>query len=444
MKIQPAKSVNGTINLPGDKSISHRAVILAAMVTGETRIENFATGADCASTLRCLENLGVEIRRANTTVFIKGVGKTGFQKSSKDLDCGNSGTTLRLLAGVLAGQNFDSILTGDDSLKKRPMRRVIEPLTQMGAQIESSNGCAPLKIYGKNSLRAIFYEMPIPSAQVKSCVLLAGLNASGKTVVVEKSKNGFGFANTRDHTERMLGWLGAKIETESDAKNFTRTISIESGVEFSARDIKIPGDISSAAFFLAAAACLSGSYLTIKNVGLNFTRTDFLDVLREFTSAIEIKNEREVCGETVGDIKTRGAAVSNDFGFTLNPDLVPSMIDELPILAILGTQIWTSLEVRGAQELRVKEADRIKAIVENLKKMNACVEEFADGFRVEKSDLKGAKINSFGDHRIAMAFSVAALFATGETEIIDADCVNVSFPEFFQTLNLITKTEKRP
>ncbi len=440
MKIKPAKSINGTINLPGDKSISHRAAILAAMATGETRIENYATGADCASTLRCLETLGVEIRRENSTVFIKGVGKTGFQKPEKDLDCGNSGTTLRLLAGVLAGQRFDSVLTGDESLKKRPMRRIIEPLTQMGAPIEAENDCAPLKIYGRNSLRAISYEMPIPSAQIKSCVLLAGLNAMGKTVVVEKSENGYGFANTRDHTERMLAWLGAKVEIEPDAEKFTKTISIEGGAQFAARNIEIPGDVSSAAFFLVAAACLPGSDLTIKNVGLNFTRTNLLNILQEFTPSIEIENEREVCGEPIGDVRVRGAAnVPNDFGFTLNPHQVPAMIDELPVLAILGTRLWTSLEVRGARELRVKESDRIKAIVENLKKMNARVEEFANGFRIEKSDLKGTKVNSFGDHRIAMAFSVAALFATGETEIFDAECADVSFPEFFETLAQIRK-----
>lgn len=440
MKIQPAKSVSGTINLPGDKSISHRAAIISAMATGETRIENYGSGADCASTLRCLETLGVEIKRENTTVFINGVGKNGFQKPSKDLDCGNSGTTMRLLAGVLAGQNFDAVLTGDESLKKRPMRRIIEPLTQMGAQIESSDGCAPLEIYGRNPLSPLSYEMPIPSAQVKSCVLLAGLYAREKTVVVEKSKNGYGFANTRDHTERMLKWLDAKIKINFDAKNFARAISIEGGAEFAARNIKIPGDISSAAFFLVAADCLSDSDLTIKGVGLNFTRTNLLNILQNFTPLVEIKNERRRCGEEVGDVRVRGAAnFSNDFGFALNPDRVPAMIDELPILAVLGTQIFKSLEVRGAQELRVKESDRIVAIVENLRKMNARVEEFADGFRVEKSELEGAKINAFGDHRIAMAFAVAALFAAGETEIDGAECAEVSFPEFFQTLARIVK-----
>ena len=442
MKIQPAKSVRGTITLPGDKSISHRAAILAALATGETRVENFASGADCASTLRCLENLGVRIEREGATVFVEGVGAKGFQKPLKDLDCGNSGTTMRLLAGVLAGQDFDSVLTGDESLKKRPMRRIIEPLRLMGARIESSNDCAPLKIYGANSLKAIRYEMPIPSAQVKSCLLLAGLNARGKTSVVEKSKNGCGFANARDHTERMLRWLGATIEIESNARNFARTISVEGGAKLKARDIKIPSDISSAAFFILAAAGLPASDLTIKGVGLNSTRTDFLDIVREFTGAVEISSEREVCGETVGDVRVLndGAArVSNDFKFVLNPDRVPAMIDELPALAVLGTRLWTSLEVRGAAELRVKESDRIAAVCENLRRMNARVEEFADGFTVEKSNLKGARIDSFGDHRIAMAFAVAALFSSGETEIENAECAAVSFTEFFATLRRITK-----
>ena len=438
MKIQPTVSLNGKIRLPGDKSISHRAAILASMATGETRIENYATNADCDSTLDCLRNLGVEIRRENSTVYVKGVGKNGFVKPLRELDCGNSGTTMRLLAGVLAGQNFDSVLVGDASLSKRPMRRIIQPLTQMGAQIDSDDGCAPLKIFGRNPLQAISYKMPVASAQVKSCVLLAGLNSDGRSSVIENTRD----TSIRDHTERMLRWFEADVVSNTRLGfNDSGEISVSGESELTARNLQIPGDVSSAAFFLIAAACLPGSDLIMENVGLNKTRAFTVQLVQIFGGQVEITNKREVCNESVGDIRVIGkkSLPRIKSGDLLNRNSIPLIIDEIPILAVFGTQLWNGLAIRGAEELRVKESDRIAAIVENLRRMNATVEEFPDGFRVEKSKLKGATVDSFGDHRIAMAFAVAALLATGESEIVGAHAASVSFPEFFQTLASIRK-----
>jgi len=381
--------------------------------------------------------LGVEIKKENTSIFIKGVGKNGFSEPKKELDCGNSGTTMRLLAGVLAGQNFDSVLTGDESLSKRPMRRIIEPLTQMGANIESENNCAPLKIYGKNLLRSISYNLPVASAQVKSCILLAGLNAEGKTKV-QSPKSKAPNPTSRNHTELMLQYLGAKIEENFIEKEngFAEEIFVDGNSELVAKNLNIPSDISSAAFFLVAASCLKNSEIVLESVGLNPTRTAIIEILQNLGAEIEIINSREICNEAVGDLLVRGRenftpkTVSN----IIDGEIVGNLIDEIPILAIFGTQIESGLEIRNAAELRVKESDRIKAVVENLRRMNAEVEEFADGFRVGKSKLKGATVDSFGDHRIAMAFAIAALFAKGETEIVGAECAGVSFPEFFETL----------
>jgi 3-phosphoshikimate 1-carboxyvinyltransferase len=437
MKIQPANSLNGTIRLPGDKSISHRAAILSAMATGETRIENFATSADCASTLDCLKNLGVEIKRENAIVFVRGVGKSGFSKPKKELDCGNSGTTMRLLAGILAGQNFDSVLIGDESLSKRPMRRIIEPLEKMGAKIESENDCAPLKIRGKNSLRSISYNLPVASAQVKSCILLAGLKAEGKTKV-QSPKSKTQSPTSRNHTELMMRYLGAEIEADFIAteNGFVEEILVDGNSELNAKKLNIPSDISSAAFFLVAASCLKDSEIVLENVGLNPTRTAIIEVLQNLGAEIVILNSRQSCNETVGDLMVRGGEnfAPTAFSNIISGEIIGNLIDEIPILAVFGTQIDGGLEIRNAAELRVKESDRIKAVVENLRRMNADIEEFADGFRVGKSKLKGATVDSFGDHRIAMAFAVAALFAKGETEIVGAECAGVSFPEFFQTL----------
>lgn len=444
MKIRRAKSLQGKINLPGDKSISHRAALFASMAKGETRVENFAMSADCASTLKCLQDLGVEILRKNTTVFIKGVGKKGFRKSKNSLDCGNSGTTVRLLSGILAGQDFETELIGDESLSKRPMKRIIEPLNKMGAAIESNENRLPLKIHGKKKLLPIEYEMGVASAQVKSCVLLAGLFAAGKTSVIENfkfevSNNEAANSISRDHTERMLKWFGVKIEERQTAHG--NIISISGDSELTAKNLQIPSDISSAAFFLVAAACLGKSEIKIENVGLNPTRSAILQVLINFGADISVSNESEISGEPVGDLLVKGhknLTPKSDKNL-LRGKIIANLIDEIPILAIFGTQIEGGLEIRGAEELRVKESDRIAAVVENLRRMNAKIEEFADGFRVEKSNLKGAKIDSFGDHRIAMAFAVAALLATGETEISGAESAGISFPEFFETLQSVAK-----
>lgn len=432
MKIKSADHLKGEIKLPGDKSISHRAAMFSALANGETRINNFASSADCASTLACLAQLGVEISRENSLVTIKGVGKNGFSKPETELDCGNSGTTMRLMAGILAGQNFDSVLIGDESLSKRPMKRVIEPLSKMDAKIESVENHAPLTVFGRNPLTAHQFEPKIASAQLKSCLLLAGLNADGETSVLEKTQ-------TRDHTERMLKYLGVDVK-ETKTENGT-LISVSGDEVLTAKDLNVPSDVSSAAFFLVAAACLNGSELILKNVGLNPSRTGIIEALKNFGAEIEILNETELCNEPIGDLRVRGSEILTRKVETnlVGGEIIANLIDEIPILAVFGTQIEGGIEIRNAEELRVKESDRIAAVVENLKRMGAEVEEFEDGLRVGKSDLKGAKVDSFGDHRIAMAFAVAALFAKGETEIVDADCAAVSFPEFFDTLESVRR-----
>ncbi|MEP7149855.1 MAG: 3-phosphoshikimate 1-carboxyvinyltransferase [Acidobacteriota bacterium] len=426
MLIRPAKCVRGEIALPGDKSISHRAAIIAAMADGESRINNFATSADCAATLECLRQLGVAIRQKATKVWVEGVGKSGFGVSDRPLDCGNSGTTMRLMAGVLAGQKFDSVLTGDDSLRRRPMGRIIKPLGQMGVEIESADGRAPIKIHGLNPLRPMKYELPFASAQIKSCILLAGLNGDGETTVIEPIP-------TRDHTERMLRWFGVDVR-EMGIGDTGKQICLSGDARLTAADMRIPSDISSAAFFLIAAFCLENSDLTVVNVGLNPTRIAVIDILRRFGADIRFENQGEQNNEPVGDVRVMGGLTARTEPL-IKGNVIANLIDELPILAILGTQLERGLEVRDAAELRVKETDRIAAIVENLRRMGAEAEEFEDGFKVGKSKLIGARVDSFGDHRIAMAFAVAGLLADeGETEILGAECVDVSFPGFFETL----------
>lgn len=437
MKISKANLIRGTISLPGDKSISHRAAMISAMAEGEAKIENFATSEDCASTLRCLSSLGVEIEQDGTNVFIKGVGKRGFTKPEYPLDCGNSGTTMRLLAGILAGQSFDSVLVGDESLQSRPMKRIIEPLEKMGAKIESENGNAPLKIHGKNPLQNVTYNLPVASAQVKSCILLAGLNADGESKVLNpQSKTRI--SPSRNHTELMFEYLGAKVHEsfiESDIF-YIHEVSIDGNSSLIAKDLHIPADISSAAFFMVAASCLNGSEIVLKNVGLNVTRSAIIEILQGFGAKIRVENKREISNEILGDLHILGSEKLESKALTnkIEGDIISNLIDEIPILAVFGTQLENGLEIRDAEELRVKESDRIAAVCENLRKMNAEVEEFEDGFRVGKSKLKAAIVDSFGDHRIAMAFAVAGLFAERETEIIEADCAKVSFPEFFQVL----------
>lgn len=430
--------MRGALKLPGDKSISHRAAMLASLAEGETRVENFSTSRDCASTLQCMSQLGAQIRRDENCVTIEGVGLKGLRQSSDALDCGNSGSTMRMLAGVLAGQNFVSTLIGDESLSKRPMRRIIAPLEQMGARVESTEGHAPLKICGKRPLSAISYQLPVASAQVKSCVLLAGLFADSCTEVVEPR------VRTRDHTERMLRWFGVEVETQTHEVEGARShvAAIAPPFKVKAREYAVPGDISSATFFIAAAALLPGSQLTLQNVGLNPTRASLLEVMRQLGANLRVVDARERCNEPVGDIEISGAKglreSETSAPHTLRGEGIAGLIDELPMLAVVGSQLPCGLEIRDAAELRVKESDRIRATIENLRRMGAEVEEHADGMTVRGgAKLKGARLESYGDHRIAMAFSVAALAADGESEIVGADCVAVSFPEFYETLESI-------
>ncbi|HYH85183.1 MAG TPA: 3-phosphoshikimate 1-carboxyvinyltransferase, partial [Pyrinomonadaceae bacterium] len=424
MRIRPARRLRGRVRVPGDKSVSHRAAIIAALARGRTEITNFSTSADCASTLECLRQLGIIIERDGTTVRIEGVGTNDgqrrFHPPSAALDCGNSGTTMRLLAGVLASQGFASTLKGDDYLSRRPMRRVIEPLGRMGARLTSDDGCAPLVVEGRSPLVAIEYEPTVASAQVKSCVLLAGLGAEGRTRVVERG------ARTRDHTERMLAWLGAEIEMSAATSEGTEiyTATVGGPARLEARDLAIPGDISSAAFLLIAAAMLPGSDLTIEGVGLNPTRAEIISTLRDMGADVRVEGERESCNELIGDVSVRGGAGTSGAGASIAREgsnviagaRVARLIDELPALAVFGTQAPGGLEIRGARELRVKESDRIGATVANLRAMGAEVEEYDDGLRVVGPvRLRGARLESFGDHRIAMAFAVAALTAEGES-----------------------------
>lgn len=431
MKVKPAVSLQGIVELPGDKSISHRAAIIAAIADGASQLKGFAASADCISTLDCLRSLGVEIRRDGTTVFIDGVGKFGLKKPDVPLDCGNSGTTMRLLAGILAGQRFKSVLTGDESLAKRPMRRIAEPLEQMGATITSDDGKAPLTIHGRYPLRAIEYHTPVASAQIKSCVLFAGLYSNGETSTIEPSL-------TRDHTERLLPLFGVRVGTDGGPASKIRYIKGTSRP--TAAELTIPCDISSAAFFLVAAACLPGSELTLPHVGTNPTRTAILDVLECVGAKLSPRKDAERIGEPTETLTISGGLDMQDAPLVIEGPAVADLIDEIPILAILGTQLANGLEVRDAGELRVKESDRIGSITENLRRMGANVTEFDDGFYVEPTQLKGGVIDSFGDHRIAMAFAVAGLLAEGETEIIGAECADVSFPGFFEMLASVVKS----
>lgn len=417
------------------------------MARGRSVINNYATSADCAATLRCLAELGARVERDGTRVSVEGTGGGPggaplFRAPTRPLDCGNSGSTMRMLAGVVATQPFASTLTGDASLSARPMRRIIEPLEQMGARISAEAGHAPLVVVGRSPLAPLRYEMPVASAQVKSCVLLAGLGAAGRTSVIEAG------AQTRDHTERMLSWFGVPVEISTerrDGDELKFTISLEGAVALDARAIDVPGDISSAAFLIAAAALLPDSELTIEGVGLNPTRTQILETLRRLGADVSVAEEREECNEPVGQIRVSGRrlapAAAIEGANVLRGAQSARLIDELPVLAVVGTQVRGGLEIRDAKELRVKESDRIRTTVENLRAMGAHVEEYEDGLRVDGPvRLKGSRLSAHGDHRIAMAFTIAALVAEGESEITGAEeCVGVSFPEFFELLEALTE-----
>jgi 3-phosphoshikimate 1-carboxyvinyltransferase len=425
--------------MPGDKSISHRAALIAALAEGTSSIRNFSTSADCSATLSCLEALGVSISRSSQQISISGVGPDGLHEPNAPLDCHNSGTTMRLLAGILAGQDFTSTLTGDDSLRSRPMRRIIEPLQMMGAKISSDGGRPPLVIEGHKRLNAISYELLVASAQVKSCILLAGLSAEGRTEVVENEI-------TRDHTERMLSRFGVQIETgrvEREGKN-ARFAAVKGPSSLRAQDVSVPGDISSAAYFLAAAALLPGSSLEVMDLGVNPTRVLFLGQLRSLGFDLEVTNVHEEGNESSGVIRIGGSEKRNSSARAESPTvigglIIPQLIDELPLLAVVGSQVAGGIEIRDAAELRVKESDRIAATADNLRAMGAEVDEFDDGLRVGEAHLRGAKIDPRGDHRIAMAFTVAGLIAEGDSEIINPECVAVSFPEFFDLLDSVVE-----
>lgn len=416
--ISQARAIQGRIRVPGDKSISHRALILGALARGRTVIENLSLGKDMASTVHCLRALGVSIKVEEDRTIVQGQGLYGLQPPVGPLDAGNSGTTLRLLAGVLAGQEFPSTLTGDASLRRRPMRRIIRPLRRMGAEIIArEDNFAPLAIRG-GALRGIRYEMAVKSAQVKSCILLAGLHAASETVVLEPMPS-------RDHTERMLNHLGAAIEVRG------REIRISKG-ELGACRIQIPGDISSAAFFIAAATVLQDSELLLEDVEINPTRTGFIEVLREMGAKISAVNRREIDHEPRANLLVKAAKLK---GIEVSGSLIPRLIDELPLLAVVATQAEGRTIIREAEELRVKETDRIRAIVSNLKRMGARIEELPDGMVIQgPTRLKGVSLEGYSDHRIVMACAVAALLAQGGTVIRGAEWADVSFPGFFERL----------
>src|SRR5215813_1174102 len=435
MKIRPARRVVGRLHVPGDKSISHRAGIIAALAEGTSHLSNYSSSQDCTSTLACLRSLGVNIEQNGAEVTVQGHGVAALKPATAPLDCGNSGSTMRMLAGVLAGLKFDSVLTGDESLRGRPMKRIVEPLGLMGAKVQSDDGRPPLRIEGSGSLKGIKYEMPVASAQVKSCLLLAGLNAVGRTEVVET------LGLTRDHSERMLRWFGLPLEVKRESG--ANRVIIEGPARLSAKDVQIPGDISSAAFLIAAAAILPGSELVIEQVGLNPTRAQIVPLLRSLGFALETSREREVCNEPVGSllINSTNALARNVNGRPRVPrEMTAQLIDELPLLAVIGSQLPAGLEIRDAGELRFKESDRIASVVTNLRTMGADVEEYPDGLSVSgPTRLRGARLESFGDHRIAMAFTVAAMAASGESELEGAEAVAVSFPEFYSSLESVVQ-----
>jgi 3-phosphoshikimate 1-carboxyvinyltransferase len=422
--IAPARSVSGAIQLPGDKSISHRYGMLGAIAEGTTKIANYSTGADCQSTLCCMEALGAGVERQNGHVLIHGRGLDGLHEPSGMLDAGNSGSTIRMLSGILAAQKFQSRIGGDESLSRRPMERIMKPLAAMGAFIEAREGrFPPLTVHGR-PLHPIEYTLPVASAQVKSCVLIAGLHAEGKTTVHEPIR-------TRDHTEIALREFGADVDV------IKRSITVSGRAHLKACEITVPGDLSSAAFFVVAALIVAESDLVIRGVGLNPTRTALLDFLAEMGVQVKILEIAQTGGELIGDIMIRKSAVR---GGTLQGERTAALIDEIPVLAVLGAASENGLVVRDASELRVKETDRIHTIAENFRSMGLDIKVKPDGFELPgRQRFRAAEVQSFGDHRIAMAFSVAALAADGPCIIEGSEAASVSFPEFFDTLRRVAQ-----
>lgn len=420
--IHPAQNLSGAIRLPGDKSISHRWAMISALAEGKTTIHGYATGEDCHSTLGILTSLGIEVEDKGSEVFIHGKGLDGLHAPTRDLDAGNSGSTIRMMSGILAAQPFVSRIHGDESLSKRPMQRVMTPLAEMGANIVATNGkFPPLEIHG-GKLKATDYSTPVASAQVKTCVLFAGLFCDGDTIVREPIR-------TRDHTELALRMFGADVRSANNA------ITIKGRPHLAAKDLTVPGDLSSSAFFLSAALMIPNSNLVIGGVGLNPTRTALLDYLVGLGAGIKILNVGEQHGELVGDILVRGSVQRPG---QISGALTASLIDEIPTLAVLGAATH-GLDVRDASELRIKETDRIATVAENFQRAGIEIEVREDGFTVPGNQkFRAAQFDSFGDHRIAMAFAVASLVSDGPSEIHRAEAASVSFPEFYETLKRIT------
>ncbi|NPV28614.1 MAG: 3-phosphoshikimate 1-carboxyvinyltransferase [Firmicutes bacterium] len=418
LRVIPGEKISGSCTVPGDKSISHRAALIGALAEGTTTIKNFQRGADCLSTLRCLRALGVKVEEEEGVVRVTGKGLNGLEEPEVVLDAGNSGTTMRLLLGVLAGQDLFAVITGDESLRRRPMGRVVQPLQKMGAQIwgRAGGSRAPLAIKGFPRLAPLAYRLPVASAQVKSAILLAGLNAEGTTTVIQP-------ALSRDHTERMLRAFGASLEV----RNLTVQIQGKK-TRLQGREIDVPGDLSSAAFLLVAASILPESELFIRNVGINPTRAGILEALERMGAKIFVANERVQGGEPVADLQVQFSPLK---GVEIKGDLIPRVIDEIPILAVAAAAAEGVTEISDAAELRVKETDRLRAITTELQKMGVDIQEKPDGLLIRGGRaLRGASVSSWGDHRIAMALAVAGLIGTGPTTVRDVQCIDVSFPGF--------------
>ena len=424
MELCSITGLKGRVSVPGDKSISHRCIMFGSIADGVTEVRNFLEGADCLATIRCFRSMGIEIEEKNTTVIVHGKGLHGLSAPDSILDVGNSGTTTRLLSGILAGQPFESKLSGDESLNSRPMKRIMDPLTQMGAHISSilRNGCAPLYI-APSTLHGIHYDSPVASAQVKSCILLAGLYAEGETSVTEPSLS-------RNHTELMLREFGADIRTTHALNSTEATASIRPCDRLFGQKITVPGDISSAAYFIAAGLIVPDSEILIENVGINPTRAGILKVCEDMGGNITLLNERTEGGEKIADILVKTSSLH---GITIEGDIIPTLIDEIPVIAVMAAAAEGTTIIKNAEELKVKETDRIETVTDNLKAMGCNVTPTADGMIITGGKLKGASIHTLLDHRIAMAFSIAALVAEGNTKILDSKCVDVSYPTFYDT-----------
>jgi 3-phosphoshikimate 1-carboxyvinyltransferase len=424
-KISPARRVRGFVRIPGDKSISHRYGMLASIAEGTTKIHNYSTGADCHSTLRCMSGLGISVEELpQNEVHIHGQGLYGLKEPAEMLDAGNSGSTIRMLSGILAAQPFVCRIAGDESLSRRPMQRIMTPLAEMGASIKARDGkYPPLEIHG-GTLKAIDYTLPVPSAQVKSCVLFAGLYADGVTTVRESIR-------TRDHSELALREFGA------DVRSVKGVISIAGKPKLEGRELMVPGDLSSAAFFLVATLVVPQADLILQGVGLNPTRSYLLDFLISLGAKIKVPNIQDSGGELIGDLDAKGGGIA---GGVIEKAQTAALIDEIPVLAVLGALSEHGLTVRDAGELRIKETDRIAAIADNFARMGVSMEVTADGFHIPgRQKFRGAVVDSFGDHRIAMACAVAALSAAGEVTIDNAEAASVSYPEFYDTLAQIVE-----